>query len=64
MNYHLYNIIKVWIEHYKWYVYCWKGTQARPQDFLKFASRYLDGDSNFKIEAIVINHQTFDKTIK
>ena len=39
-----------------------KTPQARPQDSLKFASRYLDGDSNFKIEAI--NHQTFDKTSK
>ena len=29
---------------------------------LKFASRYLDGDSNFKIEAI--NHQTFDRASK
>ena len=28
----------------------------------KFASRYLDGDSNFKIEAF--NHQKFDKTSK
>ena len=36
--------------------------QARPQDSLKFASRYLDGDSNFKIEAI--NHQTLDQTSK
>ena len=35
--------------------------QARPQDSLKFASRYLDGDSNFKIEAI--NHQTFDQQV-
>ena len=34
-----------------------KTPQARPQGSLKFASRYLDGDLNFKIEAI--NHQTF-----
>ena len=28
-----------------------KTPQAQPQDSLKFASRYLDGDSNFKIES-------------
>ena len=39
-----------------------KTPQARPHDSLKFASRYLDGDSNFKIEAF--KHQTFDKTSK
>ena len=39
-----------------------KPSQAQPQNTLKFAARYLDGDSNFKIEAI--NHQTFDKTSK
>ena len=39
-----------------------KTPQARSQDSLKFASRYLDDDSNFKIEAI--NHQTFDQTSK
>ena len=39
-----------------------KTRQAPPQDSFKFASRYLDGDSNFKIEAF--NHQTFDKTSK
>ena len=33
-----------------------KTPQAQPQDSLKFAARYLDGDSNIKIEAI--NHQT------
>ena len=36
--------------------------EKTPQASLKFASRYLDGDSNFKIEAI--NQQTFDKTSK
>ena len=49
MHYHFYNIMQVWIERYKRYVYCWKD---RRQDSLKFACRYLDGDSNFKIEAI------------
>ena len=39
-----------------------KTPQAQPQDSFKFASRYLDGDSNFMIGAI--NHQTFDKTSK
>ena len=39
-----------------------KTPQARSQDSLKFASRYLDGDSNFQIEAI--NHQIFDQTSK
>ena len=39
-----------------------KTPQARPQDSFKFASRYIDGDSNFKQEAI--NHQTFDQTSK
>ena len=39
-----------------------KPTQAQPRDSVKLASRYLDGDSNFKIEAF--NHQTFDKTSK
>ena len=28
-----------------------KTPQAQPQESLKFASRYLDGDSIFKIEA-------------
>ena len=37
-----------------------KTPRSDPQDSLKLASRYLDGDSNFKIEAF--NHQTFDKT--
>ena len=39
-----------------------KTTQVRPQDTLKFDSRYLDGDSNLMLEAF--NHQTFDKTSK
>ena len=39
-----------------------KTPQARPQDSLKFASRYLDGDLNFKKEAI--NHQTLGQTSK
>ena len=39
-----------------------KTPQAWPQDSLKFASRYLDGDSNSKIEAI--NHQTLGQTSK
>ena len=52
INYHLHNIIKVWIKQYKWCVYCWKEThQAKPQDSLKLATRYLDGDSIFKKEA-------------
>ena len=36
-----------------------KTPQARPQDSLKFASRYLDGDSN-----LTINHQTLSQTSK
>ena len=39
-----------------------KTPQVPPQDSFKFASRYLDGDSNFNIEAF--KHQTFDKTSK
>ena len=65
MNYHLYNIIKNSKSESSSIsgVYSAEKTlQARPQDSLKFVSRYLDGDSNFKIEALT--HQTFEKTNK
>ena len=49
LHYHLDNIIVVESSSISGVFTAEKTPQAQPQDSLKFASRYLDGDSNFKI---------------